>query len=101
MFYVTKLNLEHTKLMNDHLYRLLGAISNHWNIDYMDHGVYIPTSPESADRYVLRGQYAIMDLLPRPKLYEIAGHVCFKIKDIIALHMALGHSIEFTVVPYP
>ena len=37
-----------------------------------------------------------MDLLPRPKLYEIAGP-----KDILALHMALGRSIEFTVVLYP
>ena len=42
-----------------------------------------------------------MDLLPRPKLHEIAGHACFKIKGILALYMALGRSIEFTVVPHP
>ena len=49
MFYVTKLNLEHTESMNDNLYRLLGAISNRWNINYMDHGVYVPTSSDAAD----------------------------------------------------
>ena len=68
MFYVTKLNLEHTESMNDNFYRLLGAISQRWDINYMGHGVYVPTSAESADRYVLHGEYAIMDLLPRPKL---------------------------------
>ena len=49
MFYVTKLNLEQTESMNDNLYRLLGAISNRWNINYMDHGVHVPTSSDAAD----------------------------------------------------
>ena len=59
MFYVTKLNLEHTESMNDALYQLLGAIEKRWNFDYMDDGVYVPTSSDNADKYVLRGQYVL------------------------------------------
>ena len=40
-----------------------------------------------------------MENFPRPKTYEIAGHACFRVANVLSLHMALSQSIEFTVVP--
>ena len=59
----------------------------------------IPTDGRIANKYMLKGNYAIMENLPRPKTYEIEGHACFRVADVSSLHMALSRSMEFTVVP--
>ena len=60
----------------------------------------MPTSRSEANKYVLQGEYAIMDLLPKPKLHIIAEHACFRLDEVLSLHMALGRSMEFTVIPW-
>jgi hypothetical protein len=101
MFYVTSLNREHTDSMNDTLYKLLTAIELRHDISYMQDGVSVPTCKSDANRYVLKGEYAIMDLLPRPQMHVIAEHACFRLDEVLRLHLAMGRSIEFTVIPFP
>ena len=66
----------------------------------MQERISVPTTQSDTDKFVLRGQYVIMDLLPRPKVYQIAGHACFQITDVLSLHMATARSFEFTVIPH-
>ena len=66
----------------------------------MQEGISVPTTQLDSDKFVLRRQYAIIDILLRPKLYQIAGHACFQITDVSSLHMATIHSFEFTVIPH-
>ena len=100
MFYVTSLNLHHTESTNDTLYRFLDAVSKCWDVSFMQEGFSVPTTRSDADNFMLRGQYAIMDLLPWPKVYQIAGYACFQITDVLPLHMATAPSFEFTVIPH-
>lgn len=74
MFYVTSLNRQHTESMNDTLYKLLAAIEQRHDISYMQDGVTVPTCKSDANKYVLKGEYTIMDLLLRPKLHIISKH---------------------------
>ena len=99
MLYVTSLMRHNTETTNNTLYKLLGAIEKRHNLCYMRDTVVIPTDSRTANKYVLKGKYAIMDNLPRPKTYLIAGHACFRVADVLSLHMALGRSMEFTVIP--
>lgn len=86
--------------MTDMVYKLLLAIEKRHNISYMQEGETVPILKLDANIFVLKGEFAIMDLLLQPKLHIISGHACFRIDDIVSLHMALGRSIEFTVIPY-
>ena len=99
MLYVTSLTWQHTESTNDTLFKLLRAIEKWHNLCYMRDTVVIPTDSKTANKYALKGKYAIMDNLHRPKTYEIAGHACFQVADVLSLHMALGRSMEFTVMP--
>ena len=90
MLYVTSLTRQYTKSTNNILFRLLGAIENQYNICYMRDTVLISTDSKTAKKYALKGNYAIMNNLPRPKAHMITGHVCFQVADVLSLHhMAL------------
>ena len=101
MLYVTSLNCKNTESMNDTLYKVLSVLEIRHCMSFMQPGVTVPTSQADANRYVLKGEFAIMDLLPKPKLHIIAEHACFCLDDVISLHLALGQSIKFTVIPWP
>ena len=104
MFYVTSLRLQHTESMNDILYRFLDAVSKHFEISAECKRVsasQVPTTQLDANKFVLMDQYAIMDLLPRPKVYQIPVHACFQITDVISLHTATERSFEFAVICTP
>ena len=99
MLYVTSLTRQNTGSTNDTLFKLLGAIEKRHDLSYMRDTVVIPTDSQTANKYVLKGKYSIMENLPRPKAHTIAGHACFRVADVLSLHMAFGRSVEFTVIP--
>ena len=100
MFYATSLNLHHTESMNDTLYRFLDAVSKYLDISFMQEGISVPTTWSDTDKFESREHYAIMDLLPRPKVFQIAGHACFWITDVLSLHMVTARPFEVTVIPH-
>ena len=101
MFCVTSLVRGNTSKQNNLMYRMLKEIERRHGIDYVQENITIPKSGKEADRHCLKGKYAIVDLMPRPKLHVIAGHPCYRIADVISMHMALQRSIEFTEIPFP
>ena len=72
MLYVTSLNRQNTGSMNDTLYKFLSALELRHGTSFMQPGVTVPTCNTDANRYILKGEFAIMDLLPKPKMHIIA-----------------------------
>ena len=101
MFYVTSLFRSNSGAENRLMYRLLKGIEKRHQIDFVQPEVTIPMTDRDADRVCLRGEFAIVDLMPKPKLHYIAGHPCYRIDDVISIHMALQRSVEFTETPSP
>ena len=83
MFYVTSLFRNNSGAENSLMYRLLREIEQRHRINYVQPEITIPMTDREADRACLNGEFAIVDLMPKPKLHFIAGHPCYRINDVV------------------
>ena len=101
MFYVTSLFRKNSGEESILLHRLLREIDWRDAISYVQPNIIIPTSAKDANKRCLKGEHAIIDLMPHPKLHMIAGHPCYRIDDVMLMHMALQRSVESAEIPRP
>ncbi len=99
MLYFTLLLDLTPKSVNKIIYRCFDEVIKRTGFCFMETGVAVPVNKQTADSVFLGGKFGIMSNLPCPKTYNVGGHACMKIEDIIAHHLAQGRSIEFTVTP--
>ena len=59
-------------------------------------GVRLPTNSNGGDKLFGGGHYGIFNYLTARKVYDIGGHACMKIGNILTQHFADGQGFEFT-----
>ena len=62
----------------------------------MEKGVRLPTKNNGGYKILGGVHYGIFNNLPAPINYDIGGHACMKIDDIITQHFADGQGFEFS-----
>ena len=99
MFDMTNLLNSQSENMNKHLFRVFRYMMNKKQISFLDTDICVPINQKQANRAFLRGRKSVYENLPHPKVHYEGGHACFKISDVIALHLAQGRGVQFTETP--
>ena len=96
MFYLTDLIKNNTVDTNNLLYKVFPQIGKMCGTNFMEKGVRLPTSSNGGHKIFGGGHYRIFNNLPAPKVYDMGGHACMKIGDMLTQHFADGRGFEFT-----
>ena len=65
---------------------------------FIDMGVCLPTNSNGGHKLFGGGHYGIFNNLPAPQVFDISGHACMKIGDVLTQHFADGRGFEFTEI---
>ena len=87
--------------MNEKLYYVFREITEKTGSSLSGTGICVPTSTSDAEATFLSGKRAIYKNMPSPKVHIIDQHACFKLTDLISLHLAKGRDAEYTSIPNP
>ena len=96
MFYLTDLIKSNTADTNSLLYKVFHQIQQMCGTNFMDLGVRLPTNSNGGHKLFGGGHHGIFNNLPAPKVFDISGHACMKIGDILTQHFADGRGFEFS-----
>ena len=100
MFYMTSLLNNNTQTMNEKLYYVFQEIIEKTGASLEDTGVCIPKNNKEAEATFLSGKRAIYNNILSPEVHVIDKHACFKLTDVISLHLAEGRDVEYTEIPH-
>ena len=81
------------------LYQIFSEIMKRGNVSFMNSNIVVPTHKNEAERVFNHGKYGIFENLPCPPVYDVGGHACMKVEDVIAHHLALGRGLSFSQSP--
>ena len=94
--------------MTDHMLKsteeqkrtFFGLLDNALNrAERLNSNIEIPRDRKSGNQILLEGSSSVMGNIPCPSTEIVDGHVCIRIKDVLAHHLAHARGIDWTSFP--
>ena len=86
-----------SKITNCILCEILDSVVNISNRRFNKGNIVVTCTLSSSETTFICGKYAIFENLPLPHVEITDGHVCTRIDEVIAHHLAFGRNFSFTV----